>query len=163
MFYGIIGDFALILVYWYSLLQIYIKRWFFPDSTNKHTFIYVKDNNEYSHPIFDYDFMITTKGNLYSINKHEFEESQGKFIFTEIYLSDRNEKIKINFKTDRYNYYLSGNKLDHKFIVYFMKKYYSRSINKYIVRYVDNDVNSGEFNESQSVVFSQNGYMVDGK
>jgi len=120
----------------------------------------VKDAIEYSHPIFDCDFVITTKGNLYSINKHEFEESQGKFIFTEIYLSDRKEKIKINFKTEHYNYYLVGNKLDQKFIVYFMKKYYSHSINNYIIRYVDNDVNSGEFNESQSVIFSQNGYTI---
>jgi hypothetical protein len=159
MFYGIIGDLALLLIYWYSLLQIYIQRWFFPESKNRHTFIYVKDTIEFSHPVFEYDFVITTKGNLYSIDKHKFEESQGKFIFTEIYFGNE-EKLKINFKTDRYNYYLTGNKLDKKFIVYFMKKYYSRSINNYIVRFVDNDVNNGEFNDKQIVIFSQNGYTI---
>jgi len=158
MFYEIVGDFALILVYWYSLLQIYIQRWFFPESINKHTFIYVKDNHEYSHPVFDYDFVITTNGNLYSINKHEFQESQGRFIFTEIYFGERKEKI--NFKTDRYNYYLVGNKLDQKFIIYFMKKYYSLHVDKYTIKFVDNDVNSGEFSDQQSVLFSKNGYHI---
>jgi hypothetical protein len=159
MFYGIIGDFALLLIYWYSLLELYIKRLFFPNSVNSRTVIYVKDSIEYKNPVLDYDFAITTKGNLYSINEDKFEESQGKFIFTEIYFGN-NEKMKINFKTDRYNYYLTGNKLDAKFIVYFMKKYYSCIVNKYVVRYVDNDVNSGEFNELQSIVFSQNGYKT---
>lgn len=157
MFYGIIGDFALFLIYWYSLFEFYIRRYFFPSSINSRAIIYVKDCLEYNHPILNYDFVITTKGNLYSINEDRFEESQGKFIFTEICIGN-DEKIKINFKTDRYNYYLSGNKLDQKFIVYFMKKYYSRSINKYIIRYIDNDVNSGEFNELQSIVFSPNNY-----
>jgi hypothetical protein len=158
MFYGIIGNFALFLIYWYSLLELYIRRYFFPSSINSRSIIYIKNNIEYKNPVLDYDFVITTKGSLYSINEDKFEESQGKFIFTEIYLSDRKEKI--HFKTDRYNYYLVGNKLDQKFIVYFMNKYYSRSINNYIIRYVDNDVNSGEFNESQSVVFSSSGYTI---
>ncbi len=121
--------------------------------------IYVKDTLEYNYPIFDYDFVITTKGNLYSINADSFEESQGKFIFTEM-LTEGGRKEKINFKTDNYNYYLSGNKFDQKFIVYFMKKHYSRYIDKYTVKFVDNDVNSGEFNQSQSVIFSQNGYTI---
>ena len=162
MFYGIIGDFALLLIYWYSLVELYIRRYFFPSSINSRLIIYVKDSIEYIHPILNYDFVITTKGNLYSINEDKFEESQGKFIFTEIYFGN-DEKLKINFKTDRYNYYLSGNRMDAKFIVYFMKKYYSRLINHYVIKFVDNDVNSGEFKDSQSVIFSLDGYMVDGK
>ena len=158
MFYGFIGDFALLLIYWYSWIELYIKRMFFPNSINSRAIIYVKNTMEYRHPELNYDFVITTKGNLYSINEDRFEESHGKFIFTEIYFGDRKEKI--NFKTDRYNYYLVGNKLDHRFIVYFMKKYYSCQVDKYTVKFVDNDVNSGEFNELQTVVFSQNGYII---
>lgn len=157
MFYGIIGDFVLLLIYWYSWIELRLLRLFY-GKVNQRRVIYVKNTIEYNHPILDYDFVITTKGNLYSIKEDKFEESQGKFIFTEILFD--NDKIKINFKTDHYNYYLSGNKLGRKFIVYFMKKYYSRSINKYTIKFVDNDVNSGEFNESQSVVFSQNGYKI---
>jgi hypothetical protein len=155
MFYGIIGDFVLLLIYWYSWIELQLMRLFY-GTTNSRKIWYIKDSIEYKHPVLDYDFVITTKGNLYSINKDQFEESPGKFIFTEILIN--NEKIKINFKTDKYNYYLVGNKLDRKFMVYFMKKHYYRSINNYIIRYVDNDVNSGEFNELQSIVFSENGY-----
>ena len=156
MFYGIIGEFALLLIYWYSLLELFIQRYFFPRLSK---LIYVKDSIEYKSPIIDYDFVITTKGNLYSINEDRFEESQGKFIFTEICFGN-GTKMKINFKTDNFNYYLSRNKFDKKFMVYFMNKYYNHSINEYIVKFVDNDVNSGEFNESQSVVFSENGYII---
>lgn len=158
MIYGFAWDFAMLLIYWYSLLELYIRRYFFPNSINSRTLIYVKASLEYKHPVLDYDFVITTKGNLYSINEDKFEESQGKFIFTEIYFSDRKEKI--HFKTDKFNYYLVGNKLDHKFIVYFMKKYYSLYVDKYTVKFVDNDVNSGEFSNSEIVTFSSSGYTI---
>lgn len=148
MFYNI----ALRIIYGFSWIELQLKRLF--SGTNH--IIRVKDSIEYKCSGLNYDFMIATKGNLYSIN--QFEESQGRFIFTE--LLTNGEKIKINFKTDNYNYYLSGNKLDRKFMVYFMKKYYSRSIDVYTVSFIDNNVKNGEFNQSQSVVFSQDGYTI---
>ena len=120
--------------------------------------LYIKDTIEYNNPETNYDFVITTQNKLYSINLDKFEESNGKFIFTEITFS--NEKIKINFKTDTYNYYLVGNVFDKKFIVYFMKRYYFRIVDNYTIKIIDNDVNTNSFDETQKVVFTMNNYEL---
>jgi hypothetical protein len=49
-----------------------------------------------------------------------------RFVLSEVEINDKT--IKIDFKTDDYNYYIVNNVINHKFLEYFLKKYYSREI-----------------------------------
>jgi hypothetical protein len=49
-----------------------------------------------------------------------------KFILSEVEINDKT--IKVEFKTDNYNFYIVNNVINHKFLEYFLKKYYPREI-----------------------------------
>ena len=56
----------------------------------------------------------------------KYEETKYNFVLSEITINDKT--IKIDFKTDNYNYYIVNNIINHKFLEYFLKKYHPREI-----------------------------------
>jgi len=78
----------------------------------------------YSH--YDVSSQITNKIIFYKFpNKEDLmnhEKSNIKFILSELVIGDK--IIKIDFKTDTYNYYLANNVFEQRFLKYFVKKYY---------------------------------------
>ena len=98
----------------------------------------VKEGISYCNDI-DYDFIIYS--NYDKINKivnktifykipceSDFHCSTAdiRFLLCEVEINDKT--IKIDFKTDNYNYYIVNNVINHKFLEYFLKKYYQREI-----------------------------------
>ena len=60
------------------------------------------------------------------------EESNVKFILVEVLCKNQEtqnpKQIKIDFKTDNYNFYVVNNVFDEKFIIYFLTTYYSEEV-----------------------------------
>jgi hypothetical protein len=92
-----------------------------------------------------------------------FKESSIKFILTEIIFTDKEKKqhdkskeyplIKVDLKTNEYNFFIVNNIIDEKFIKYFLKSYYRKEIedidllNKDIhISILDDNVNKFEYN-----------------
>jgi hypothetical protein len=104
-------------------------------------------------PAIEYDFIIITENennrehkykNKRIIKKLEewdnsFEESNIKFVLTQAILKEKetdgkekkeekkeeeDDSIKVEFKTDDYNFYLVNNVFDSTFIIYFLTNYY---------------------------------------
>ena len=133
---------------------MYIHRWFYK-STN--SVVYVKDLLEYNY-VANPDFVVYKRGVLCSMSGTGYEESNSRFIFTEIGFGDK--KMRIQFKTDNYNFYLNGNVFDKPFIRYFMRRYYGELIDAYTLNIIDNNVNRIEVDERQSIVFYRDSYQV---
>ena len=83
---------------------------------------------------FEYDFAIVTHcDGRKRIIKHmqdwdnSFEKSEVHFMLIEALFKDK--RVKIDLKTEDYNYYLINNRIDDKFIYYFLKT----------VKQIDND------------------------
>jgi hypothetical protein len=55
-----------------------------------------------------------------------FEESTIQFVLVEVFFND--VSIKVDLKTDKYNFYLVNNVLDEKFIKYLLHTYYSKEL-----------------------------------
>ena len=55
-----------------------------------------------------------------------YSPSDISFVLTEVEINDKT--IKVEFKTDHYNYYMVNNVINHKFLEYFLKKYHPREI-----------------------------------
>jgi hypothetical protein len=49
-----------------------------------------------------------------------------RFLLSEVEINDKT--IKVDFKTDNYNYYIVNNVINHKFLEYFLKKYHPDEI-----------------------------------
>jgi hypothetical protein len=57
---------------------------------------------------------------------YNYEESEFKFILIEIMIN--NEILKIDFKTNEYNYMIVDNIINKDFIIYFLKKHYEKYV-----------------------------------
>ena len=78
---------------------------------------------------YDEDAKIVNKRIFHKIPcKDDFlySPSDIRFILSEVEINDKT--IKVEFKTDHYNYYIVNNVINHKFLEYFLKKYHSREI-----------------------------------
>ena len=99
---------------------------------------FVKEGIIYCHDV-DYDFIIYS--NYDEVNKivnktmftkipsetdFHYSTSDIKFVLSEVEINDKT--IKIDFKTDNYNYYIVNNVINHKFLEYFLKKYHPHEI-----------------------------------
>jgi len=129
----------------------------------------------------NYDFIVfsdsnnVTSGNRY-INKIllktipqtqciMYELSDIKFMLIEVKINDKT--IKLNFKTDEYNYYISDNIFDYKFFKYFLKKYHIneiKDVNEEILKgmtinILDNNVNNIEYGVSECIQLKKNEYV----
>lgn len=92
---------------------------------------------------FDYDFVVYSHYddskkiiNKIIINDFPLEKdfnytvSSIKFMLCEIEIGDL--KIKIDFSTDRYNFYITNNEFDSKFITFFLREYYYEEVEEYL-------------------------------
>ena len=98
----------------------------------------IKEGVKYCNDV-DYDFIICSNYDEVNqiVNKTIFTKipckadfhyvtSDIRFLLAEVEINDKT--IKIDFKTDNYNYYIVNNVINHEFLEYFLKKYYPREI-----------------------------------
>jgi hypothetical protein len=96
--------------------------------------IHVEKLTNTMNPPQEYDFLIVSQNsNNLCVNKrilkkiedwdNSFENSDVQFVLVEINIPESYQTYKINFKTDYYNFYLVNNRIDEKFLKYFLKNY----------------------------------------
>jgi hypothetical protein len=99
---------------------------------------FVNEVSRHSNDI-DYDFIIYSNYDEVTkiVNKtiftkipkesdFQYTTSDIKFMLSEVEINDKT--IKVEFKTNFYNYYIVNNVINHKFLEYFLKKYHPREI-----------------------------------
>jgi hypothetical protein len=110
----------------------------------------------------DYNFTIENtyinkkiqKQLLPSETKFDYEESHIKFFLTEIIIGEKT--IKVDFKTEYYNFYVVDNIFNDKFILYFLNKYYSSEIkdmnneiiHEFKLKIIDNNVETHNYDKN---------------
>ena len=97
------------------------------------------------------------------IESLQFQQSDYKFIMTEITIDDK--KFVVHFTTDNYNYLIEYNKLDKNFINYFLKAHYTDlvkdfEIENYSIKIIDDNVNIIEFDNTKSLLINKSGYEI---
>jgi len=98
-------------------------------------------------------------------NNFSYEISNISFILTEIIIEDKT--FKVDFKTKDYNYYVVNNIFNDKFMLYFLNKYYSseikdfklETIKRFILKVIDQNVDTHEFNKDMNVKIQKDGYI----
>lgn len=122
----------------------------------------------YSH--YDVTSKITNKIIFYKFpNKEDLmnhEKSNIKFILSELVLGDKT--IKIDFKTDMYNYYLVNNVFEQRFLKYFVKKYYfdeikdieniEEKLDFMILKIIDHNVSTEIFDKENILKIEKKNY-----
>ena len=123
---------------------------------------YIKDGKSLVRNIsndYDYDFIIITSHNdCGSIHKkiiytgenedNDFkEESSIKFMLLELQIGENANLYKVDLKSDKFNYYLVGNKFNKQFFIYYLRQYLNvnKEINdsdKISLKILDHDVNT---------------------
>jgi len=88
-----------------------------------------------------------------------YDKSDVNFLLSEICIEDK--IIKIEFKTDSFNYYMVGNIFNDKFIRYFLKTHYSKeimnlNIDNYKLKIVDHNVESFSIDNFDSIKINKN-------
>jgi hypothetical protein len=99
---------------------------------------YIKDGKTIVQNISDeYDFVIITShsetGSLHKkiVYKGENEvknlpeESDIKFMLLELQIGENANLYKVDLKSDKFNYYLVGNKFNKQFFIYYLRKYFN--------------------------------------
>lgn len=131
-------------------------------------FLFTYDFIIYSH--YDVTSKITNKIIFYKFpNKEDLmnhEKSNIKFILSELVLGDKT--IKIDFKTDMYNYYLVNNVFEQRFLKYFVKKYYfdeikdieniEEKLDFMILKIIDHNVSTEIFDKENILKIEKKNY-----
>ena len=105
--------------------------------------------------------LILDKMPLIEIKDIKCEETKYKFILIEITID--NKTTKIDFKTEDYNFMITNNKLNAKFIHYFMKKYYNyedASSFDYTLKILDQNVSESILDKQKEIEFGLNAYRI---
>jgi hypothetical protein len=89
-----------------------------------------------------------------------------RFVLSEVEINDKT--IKVEFKTDNYNYYIVNNVINHKFLEYFLKKYHQREILDFHefekpfhdmkLKILDHNVDKQEFDLKNTLKINKNDY-----
>jgi hypothetical protein len=95
------------------------------------------------------------------------ENSNIKFVLIEIKIGDTNS-IKIDLKTDEFNYYLVGNKFTKDFFIFYLKHYLKLDIeikdtDKISVKIIDHDINNiilDFTDKNESIILDKDGYNL---
>ena len=97
------------------------------------------------------------------------EVSDIKFMLTEIKIGE-SEPHKIDLKTDKFNYYLVGNKFTKSFFIFYLKQHLEvddiTSDTQMTLKIIDHDVNKIEINftdKNESILLEKNGYKLNYK
>jgi hypothetical protein len=87
--------------------------------------------------------------------------------FIALYLNYNGERYNINLKTDDFNYYLVGNKIDKRFIQYYINtvlslkfSYAEPEIRTYELELMDHEVNIVYLSSEQSIIIDKDGYHI---
>ena len=120
----------------------------------------------------DYDFIIYSNYDEVNkvVNKTIFTKipdendlnysiSNIKFVLVEVEMNDKT--IKIELKTDEYNYYIVNNVINHKFLEYFLKKYYSHETLEFQdmkLKILDHNVEKQEFDLTTALQINKDDY-----
>jgi hypothetical protein len=137
------------------------------------------DDIKFQIPI-TYDFIIFSDYNLTKkntfINKKiqksienknfNYELSDISFILSEIIIGDK--KIKVDFKTEFYNYYIVNNIFNDKFILYFLNRHYSyeikeiplETLKQFKFKIIDNNVDTKDYDNSVNIQIQKDGYIT---
>jgi hypothetical protein len=99
---------------------------------------------------------------------YNYEESEFKFILIEIMIN--NEILKIDFKTNEYNYMIVDNIINKDFIIYFLKKhyekyvktvfYYGGKLDNYRLKILDQNVNEILLDKNNCLTIKKNNYEL---
>jgi uncharacterized protein YegJ (DUF2314 family) len=94
------------------------------------------------------------------------EVSDIKFMLTEIKIGE-SESHKIDLKTDKFNYYLVGNKFTKGFFIFYLKQYLEvdniGSDTQMTLKMIDHDVNKVKIDftdKNESILLEKNGYKL---
>ena len=117
---------------------------------------------------FDNDKKCVNKKIIYENGSaNEAEVSDIKFMLTEIKIGE-SEPHKIDLKTDKFNYYLVGNKFTKSFFIFYLKQYLEvddiASDTKMTLKIIDHDVNTINIDftdKNESIVLAKTGYEVN--
>jgi hypothetical protein len=95
-----------------------------------------------------------------------YSPSDISFVLSEVEINDKT--IKVEFKTDHYNYYIVNNVINHKFLEYFLKKYHSREIMDFHefekpfhdmkLKILDHNVDKHEFDLTHTLKINKTNY-----
>lgn len=131
-------------------------------------FLFTYDFIIYSH--YDVSSKITNKIIFYRVPNNEdfinYEVSNIKFILSEVVIGDK--CIKIDFKTDSYNYYIENNVFEQRFLKYFVKKYYfdemkdienvEEKLDSMILKIIDHNASTEIFDKENIVKIEKKNY-----
>jgi len=126
----------------------------------------------------DFDFMVYSQmdSEVKCINKkmfyslpvtfHKIEKTDYHFMLTEVIIG--NESIKIDLLTGCVNYFIVRNRIDEKFIFYYLKKFepwvfdkYSlEEIQKYQLTIIDHSINVKELTKDSQIIFHKSSYEI---
>lgn len=133
------------------------------------------DNNveyysDYGFCVYNYnDNNIINKQLFYENSDHKInEKSDIRFMLIEF---KNGENIyKIDLKTDKFNYYLVGNKFTKNFFIFYIKTHINKNSefsddNNYTLKFIDHDVNMVRIDftdNNESILLEKNGYKITG-
>lgn len=87
--------------------------------------------------------------------------------FIALYLNCNGIRYNINLKTDEFNYYLVGNKIDRRFVQYYINavldlkfSYTDPEITTYELELIDHEVNIIYLSYNQSIMIDKDGYHI---
>jgi hypothetical protein len=153
------------------------------EDTNNYLY-YIKDGNVIDYYIegikeennnIIYDFIVYEVNHnkiLYEkepINKRSIELVSYKFIQVEVIFENNN--LFIQLSKDEYNYYITNNFIDSNFLLYFLRKHYSKEVekynNEYLMKYtiniIDYNVNIITVDNTKKITFCKNDYLISEK
>jgi hypothetical protein len=147
--------------------EIYIKhheneliKYFEPENNN--IFIFSDNKNQEKNK-----YINKVISNIEPINI-QYEESNIKFILLELKIADF--FIKIDLKTDKYNFFIVNNIINKNFLIYFLndfficnlKKYYQniKEIESFTIKLIDQNVNLKELeiSDKKYILINKNDY-----
>jgi len=95
-----------------------------------------------------------------------YSVSDISFMLSEVEINDKT--IKVDFKTNNYNYYIVNNVINHKFLEYFLKKYHQREIMDFHefekpfhdmkLKILDHNIDKQEFDFKHTLKINKNDY-----
>lgn len=126
--------------------------------------------SDYGFCIYNYnDNNIINKQLFYENSDHKInEKSDIKFMLIEFKNGDNTYKI--DLKTDKFNYYLVGNKFTKNFFIFYIKTHINKNSefsddNNYTLKFIDHHVNMVgiDFTDNdESILLEKNGYKITG-
>jgi len=96
-------------------------------------------------------------------NECTYNKSTVSFILSEMIIEDT--IVKVEFKTDDYNYFIENNKFTHAFLVYFMNTHYNKEIKEFegkldnmTLKIIDSDVIIETFDNKNVLLICKENY-----